>query len=64
VINYNIPAVTSTRSIVKTSTKGTMDPGVCATVATVAHCKHAELTSGHALAVAAAACTSGSMLIN
>ena len=37
-----------TRNI--TSTKGTMDPGVRATVVTAGHCTHTELTSGHALA--------------
>ena len=34
----------------ETSTKGTMDPGVHATVVTAGHYTHAELTSGHALA--------------
>jgi len=47
--------------------KGTVDPGVCATVVTADHCTHVELTSQHALAssaVTAVACTPGFMLSN
>jgi len=44
----------------KTSTKGTVDPGVRAIVVTAGHCTHAELTVVYALAslaVTAIACT-------
>ena len=60
--NQSINNDRTLRTLRRQSTKGTMDPGVRATVVTAGHCTHAELTSGLAagmlwLAVRADACT-------